>query len=246
MVNKAALSVLGVIVLVSMGIGVLIGMQIGGGGADTTGASTPAAGASTDQGPTGTDGSGPAARTTIPGGEMETEQPPEGEQTIPPRQFEHGEIRAEIKALINQRRDNRDLSQLITEGQIVTRVDAMARSHSIAMADEARVSHSIDGNTSQDRYRQANLFDTCQFQSDPGTYVVDARYNRLEVIDHVVAGRTHEGEFLATEEEVARAIVSDWFSATSRDRLLYENAKQIGVGVEVTDTGDVYATGNLC
>jgi hypothetical protein len=66
------------------------------------------------------------------------------------------------------------------------------------------------------------------------------------VIDHVVAGRTHEGEFLATEDEVAQAIVTDWFSGTSRDRLLYENANQIGVGIEVTQDGDVYATGNLC
>jgi hypothetical protein len=245
MVNKAALSVLGVIVLVSMGVGVLIGMQIGGGGAGTTGMSTPTPGEGTAQGP-GDGESNPRAQTTIPGGEIETVQPPEEEQTIPARRFERREINTEIKRLINQRRTNRDLSDLITDGQVTDKLDTMARNHSVAMADEGRVSHNIDGNTSRDRYEAAGLYSPCQFESDPGTYVVDARYNRLEVIGHVVAGRTHDGEFIENEEEVAQAIVSDWFSGTSRDRLLYQNANQIGIGVEVTQSGDVYVTGNLC
>ncbi|AQL41361.1 hypothetical protein BV210_00915 [Halorientalis sp. IM1011] len=246
MVNKAALSVLGVIVLVSMGVGVLIGMQIGGGGAGTTSESTPTAGPSTEQGAAGNGDSGPARRTTIPGDEAATAQPPAERETIPARQFEPAEIRAEMKTLINQRRANRDLSELSTGGQIADRLDRMARGHSVEMADEDRVSHSIDGNTSVSRYKDAGLFGTCQFESDPGTFVVDARYNRLEVIGYTVAGRAHDGEFHETEENVAEAIVSDWFSGTSRDRLLYENANQLGIGIEVTQDGDVYATGNLC
>ncbi|SDE78142.1 CAP domain-containing protein [Halorientalis regularis] len=245
MVNKAALSVLGVIVLVSMGVGVLIGMQIGGGGAGTTGMSTPTPGEGTAQGP-GDGESNPRAQTTIPGGEIETVQPPEEEQTIPARRFERREINTEIKRLINQRRTNRDLSDLITDGQVTDKLDTMARNHSVAMADEGRVSHAIDGIFSKERYKRAGLYSSCQFNSNPGTYVVNADGNQLEVIGHVVAGRTHDGEFLATEKEVARAIVDAWFSGITRNRLLYENANQIGIGVEVTQSGDVYVTGNLC
>jgi hypothetical protein len=177
---------------------------------------------------------------------METVQPPDDEETIPARRFERREIRTEVKRLINERRTNRDLSALIESGQVADRLDKLGRSHSVAMADEGRVSHTIDGNSSRDRYEAAGLYSSCQFESDPGTYVVDARYNRLEVVGHVVAGRTHNGRFLENEEEVARAIVSGWFSSSSQDRLLYQNAKQIGVGIEITQSGDVYATGNLC
>jgi hypothetical protein len=245
MVNKAALSVLGVIVLVSMGVGVLIGMQIGGGGAGTTSMSTPTPGPSTATGPS--DGeSNPAARTTIPGGEVETVQPPEEEQTIPARRFEAKEIRRSVKRQINQRRTDRGLSELLTNGQVANKLDTMAHNHSVEMADEGRVSHAIDGVFSKERYRRAGLYSSCQFNSNPGTYVVNAEGNRLEVIGHAVAGRTHDGEFLSTEKEVARAIVDDWFSGINRNRLLYENANQIGIGIEVTQDGDVYATGNVC
>ncbi|MFB6084576.1 MAG: CAP domain-containing protein [Halorientalis sp.] len=243
MVNKAALSVLGVIVLVSMGVGVLIGMQIGGGGAPA-GASTPTGG-DTDGTPGG-GGSDSSVRTTIPAGGMETVQPPAGEETIPARRFEAREIERRIEKLVNRRRTNRGLQELITEGQIASELDKMAHSHSVAMADEGRVHHTIDGNSSRDRYEAAGLFSTCQFESDPGTYVVDAMYNRLEVIGYTVAGRTYEGVFLGNEKEVARAIVADWFSGESRHRLLYQNANQLGVGIVVTQSGDVYATGNVC
>lgn len=246
MVNKAALSVLGVIVLVSMGVGVLIGMQIGGGGAGTTSESTPTAGPSTEQGPAGDGNADPARRTTIPGDDGGTVPPQDGGETIPARQFEPGEIRAEMKTLINQRRVNRGLQELNTGGRISDQLDRMAHGHSVEMADEPRVSHNIDGNTSVSRYKAAGLYDSCKFESDPGTYTVDAQYNRLEVIGYTVAGRTYDGQFHDTEEDVAEAIVSDWFAGTSRDRLLYENANQLGIGVEVTGGGDVYATGNLC
>jgi hypothetical protein len=245
MVNKAALSVLGVIVLASMGVGVLIGMQIGGGGAETVGASTPTADESSRQAPS-SDGADPPARTTIPGGEMATVQPPDDEETIPARRFEAKEISREIERLLNQRRTSRDLSELLTSGRVTGELDALAHSHSVAMADDARVSHTIDGNSSRNRYESAELYGACQFKSDAGSYVVDARYNRLELVSHAVAGRVHDGEFLKTEEEVAQAIVSDWSSGTSRDRVFYENANQVGVGVEVTQSGDVYVTGNLC
>jgi len=246
MVNKAALSVLGVIVLVSMGVGVLIGMQIGGGGADTTSESTPTAGANTEQGPGGSGDTDPARRTTIPGDDVTTIQPPDGDPTIPARQFEPGEIREKVKSLINQRRANRGLQELSTSGQITDRLDRMAHGHSVEMADEARVGHNIDGNSSMDRYETAGLFGSCQFESDAGTFVVNAEGNRLEVIGYTVAGRSYDGELHETETDVARAIVADWFSGTSDNPLLYENANQIGVGIEVTQDGDVYATGNLC
>jgi hypothetical protein len=246
MVNKAALSVLGVIVLVSMGVGVLIGIQIGGGGADTTSASTATPDASTEQGGADDGDSDDPVRTTFPGGETGTVEQPGGGETIPARQFERREIRTEVKRLVNQRRTNRGLDELITNGRVTDRLDRMAYRHSVEMADEARVSHNIDGNSSQSRYRTAELFGTCQFESNPGTYVIDARSNRLEAVSHTVAGRPHDGEFHRNEADVARAIVSEWFSGTSRNRMLYENAAQLGVGIEVTGSGDVYATGNLC
>ncbi|MFB6165426.1 MAG: CAP domain-containing protein [Haloarculaceae archaeon] len=239
MVNKAALSVLGVIVLVSMGVGALIGMQLGptgGGGGD----GGPAAG--TTQTPVPTDGGGSASATTEPLAQQDT---------VPPRRFDTARIAADVKRLVNEHRSQQGLGQFQTDGTTVSRIDRMARKHSVAMADAGAVRFTINGTSSADRYRAADLYDTCRFTSNSGAGTIDATDNRLEVIGSTVAGRqyTENGEVRMNrdDEAVAKAIVSNWYqSPVFRDRLGYEHAKSLGVGIEITDDGTVYVTGNLC
>jgi len=261
MVNKAALGVLGVIVLVSMGIGVLIGMQLGGGGAvggsdgstdDGESGPTPLPG--DDSTPTPVPTTAATAATTTVG--PPTEQPEQTETevapartTVPARRFDEDEIAAEAKRFINQRRVQQGLSELTTSGQTVDQIDALAADHSIDMADEGVLSHNVNGNSSQDRYRAANLFDACQFPSNSDSYLITAEGNNLEAITRTVAGRydSGTGEFYENETAVAEAIVENWFdSMTAEPRLTYRNAERIGLGVEVTRDGTVYATADMC
>lgn len=260
MVNKAALGVLGVIVIVSMGIGVLIGMQLGGdtgvGGGNGTGDDSngptpvPVTTGSTPTplptaGPTPTPGGGPAT----PSAETTIALP--DRTTVPSRRFDEDVIARFAKQFINERRIAQGRSELEIDGQTVASIDRMAHGHSVHMADEGVLSHNIGGNSSEDRYRMAGLHSTCRFASETESYLITAESNNLEVITRTAAGRAYqddgETQFNENERQVARAIVQNWFDGmVSRPRLLYENAEHVGVGVEVTQDGTVYATANVC
>jgi len=117
------------------------------------------------------------------------------------------------------------------------------------MADVGRVRHTIDEDTSADRYRQYDLYDTCRFQVE--SYIENAEDNDLEVIGRTYAGQEYPDngtqKFNANDTAVADALTEDWLSSpVFHDRLTYENAGRIGVGVTVTNTGVVYATVNIC
>lgn len=255
MVNKAALGVLGVIVLVSMGVGVLIGMQLGG-----PANAGPADGNSTDGGDETTTAPADSTPTRTPFPESPpTASGPGGEEptitavdrtTVSYRRFDERTIASLIKEDINERRQQAGLSTFVTSGSTVSQIDKMARSHSIAMADAGVVRNYLDGNSSADRYRAFDLFQTCSFPNEKDTFIVDATGNRLEVIGSTVAGRAYDRDdpkFNENESQVAEALVTEWWDdPTKRERLSWVNAERIGTGVEVTQDGSVYATVNLC
>lgn len=259
MVNKAALAVLGVIVLVSMGVGVLIGLQLGGSGSPVG----DGAGDSESEGPTpiptdtSTATSTPtptATATAIPPTEeatTTTERSFDDRTTVPARRFDRRDIEREARELINERRRENDLEELVISGNTVDTITEMARRHSNAMADEGRLSHTIEGNTSESRYRDAGLYDTCQFTNAGDSYVIAPDDNSMESLARTFAGRPYQDgprtEFNENETEIARELVETWFeNAVYRERLTYENAQHVSVGVEITRDGTVYATANVC
>lgn len=242
MSNKVVMGVLGVIVLVSMGVGVLIGMQLG-----DEGGANPIGGAA-DSGSAGTPTPIP---TATPGQSSDGSGQSTDRTTVAPRRFDDGEIRAEVGRLVNERRAEEGLDPLRTDGQTAARLERMGTAHSVAMADAGRVSHDVNGTDSEGRYRNAGLYGTCQFESAAGTYIIDASDNRLETLSWTVAGREYEDlgrtKFNGNETAVARDIVRKWYRrAEFKERLSYENAQRLGVGIEITQDGTVYATGNLC
>ena len=244
MANNTALGVLGVIVLVAMGVGILIGMQLGGPAGPDPAATDADEGTPTPVPTAAPDQQGGSGTPTLPGGRT----------TVPTREFDESEIRSEVLRLVNSRRRADDLNAFERGGQTADAVTEMANSHSQRMARERLVSHEFDATSSADRYRNANLYDTCQFESAAGTYIIRAdtsSSSNLEVLSQTVAGRPYEvdgvTEFNEDETEVARDIVEKWYDNSAyRERLSYENAEYLGVGLAITDDGEVYATGNLC
>lgn len=238
MANKVLLGVLVAIVGVSVGVGVLIGMQLGGADGSPT--------AVTDGGET------ESTPTPIPDDTSEQQTAtPRDRQEIPPEEFDAAEIRAETGRLVNERRTDDGLEPLGTDGQTSERLVTMADGHSADMAAAGSVGHNVSGTDSAARYRDAGLYDTCQFQSAEGTFVVNAENNDLEAIGRTVAGRTYseagEQRFNEDETDVAEAIVRQWYGTPAfREHLSYENAERLGIGVEITDDGTVYATANVC
>lgn len=247
MVNKVAVGVLAMVVVASLGVGILIGMQLGGGG----GASAPAATAPTTDGGTETPASqqsngGDAATATATPAEEQIERHTE----IPARQFDEEEIAAHVARFANEEREAQNRTRLSTGDATATRVSAMASNHSVAMADHGDTAHNIDGLTTTARYKDNDLFERCKFKSPEGSYI-STPDEKFELIGQTYAGTEYrddgETRFNADEEDVARAIVDEWNeSSTYSDRLLVRGPTRMGVGVEVTSEGTAYATIDVC
>ena len=244
MVNKTAVGLLGVVIVASLGVGVLIGMQRGG-GADTATTTVPSSGDQTGTPTPSQSGTSSSSTTETPAGES-TEQ----RTTIPARQFDEGEIASHVAEFVNQERQNRDLQRLETGDATSTTVAAMARNHSVGMADAGNVTHEVEGVDTAGRYRQNELFERCKFKSPEGSYIRQPD-EEFELIGMSYAGTPYqddgEEQFNGDERAVARAIVDDWMQSSEySERLLVKGPTRMGVGVEVTDGGKVYATMDVC
>jgi len=136
-----------------------------------------------------------------------------------------------------------------TTGTTSDQLSAMARDHSVAMAREGESLHEIDGVDTTGRYQNSDLYDTCRFQPQGKAYTKNPDTS-FEALGRTVAGRPYgpDGEqFNAGTLDIAEEIVDDWFSSSVyRERLTYANTGRMGVGVNVTESGDVYATVDVC
>lgn len=245
MVNKTAVGLLGVVVLASLGVGILIGMQLGGGG-DAPTATVPTTDSSTATAtPTGHQTAANPSGTATP-----STTPTDRQTTIPARQFDEGEIAARLATLVNEERQERNRSSLGTGGKTASRVAAMAVNHSVAMADNGAVAHTVDGVSTRNRYENNDLFERCKFKSPEGSYISQPDED-FELIGSTKAGTRYQDDgeerFNGDEQSVARALVDGWLEdEENTERLLVRGPTRMGVGVEVTAGGTVYATVAVC
>lgn len=247
MVNKTAVGLLGVIVVASLGFGILIGMQLGGGSA-----SAPSAGPtdeSTQTSPGEANASSANATATPSDGTAEQGT------AIPARQFNDGEIANYVVQFVNEERRGSGREELSTGGSTAEKVQRMADNHSTAMADAGEAAHEIDGVATHQRYENYGLADRCSFTDEDGGFVWDPGQRQFadgfEAVGSTVAGHEYQGangtQFNGDEQAVARAIVDGWVSDSDvRERLVRKGPTLVGVGVEVTKDGAVYATANVC
>jgi uncharacterized protein YkwD len=168
------------------------------------------------------------------------------------RRFDVAEIESEIRRLVNEWREEQDLPAITrADTKLVADLNAMARSHSVAMADAGRTVHTIDNRTSADRYHEYDLYWNCRFHRNDHEYTVTPNRNQLEVLGKTYAGRTYTGpdgtDYNGNETAVARDIVDAWTTREPfRQRLSYRNVTRLGVGIETTRNNEVYVTGNVC
>lgn len=253
MVNKAVIGVIGVILITTLGVGALVGLQGGGGNADDAnsgngggGTGTPAATATMT--PNGTMGNGTGGNGTV----ATLTPAPEERTPIPAREFNRNEIERNVTQAINEWRRSEGLDPLDRRGTTAERIAAMARDHSNAMADEGSVSHVIDGVDVADRYENHDLYDACQYQTSAGYIAQPGGGNKqFEHITSTVAGGQYETEngtqFNEDDEAVSNAIVREFKRQSGQeDGMLAPNMGKMGVGVEITRTGGVYATVHIC
>jgi hypothetical protein len=250
MVNKAVVGVIGVILITTLGVGALVGLQGGGGPADDASPNTNGNG--NGQGP-GTDTNSTSANETVSNGTA-TPVADEERTPIPGRQFTEQDIATNLTERINAWRVAEGMDRLETDGTTPDRLREMAMGHSVAMANEGELTHAIGNLTSSDRYRENDLYDTCMYKPPhkDTVWAPDNPYeNKFEAIAGSVAGGTYEvgneTRFNEDETAVAGALLEQYQSSNaSSDVILARGLERIGVGVEVTRDGAVYSTVNVC
>jgi uncharacterized protein YkwD len=268
MVNKIAVILVGGIILVGVVvIGGVAALVLGDGG--TAGTGTPGAVQPTAL-PTDIAGTATAATATA-GGSTVTPTPtptatatptatptPTPQPTVALSEFDHRRIEVLVARMINDRRAEQGLDRLATNSSVANRVRAMARNHSHMMSEEGKLSHTINGKNSTQRYRDNDLFTRCQWQAPGDEAIIKPNVNQfegnqsaLEAVEYAKAGRQYEdgGEkkFLRDDRAVARELVEGfWDDIRHRPRLLLDNARYLGVGVEKNQDGEVFVTANLC
>lgn len=243
------MGILGIIVVASLGVGTLIGMQIAGGG-DT--AETPADSTNDQQStstPDGTTGNEAANNGTAANGTQANGT--DRETAIPAREFSESAVADYVAKFVNEERAEQGVQRLTLGGATSAEVKAMAKNHSARMASAGTVAHQVnDGPKTHQRYRQADLFERCWYRANEGSYISEPD-EAFEAVGSSVAGQVYQengnSTFNADERAVARDIAEDWLASdTYRERLLEEEPSRLGVGVVVTDKGAVYATANVC
>lgn len=261
--NRAAVYLLGAIVL--LGVAVVGGgvyFLFGAGGDAGTGTPTAVDATpldltptSTAQAPTSTptaQAPTPTATPTAVGSPTPTEVV---RTNILPRRFDRRRIEVLVVEEINERRRAEGLEPLTGNGTVAKRIRTMARNHSVNMADRGAVRHTINGTTSAARYERNDLDRLCRWEATNGEYIIsperngyEANKSALEAVGRTYAGREYgNGQFNEDERAVAGAVVEQFFSDYRFERrLLLAGATHAGVGAEITQSGEVYVTVDLC
>ena len=253
MVKKGLLAIIAVVLLVVLGTGVLVGAQFAGGTAETPTQTTDSQSDDGGGSPTATAGSSTTATPTpeASGTVAPTETATQQQESIPAREFNEQNVSNYVRQFLNEEREAAGVPPFESGLQTETELNEMAKGHSEQMAVEGQAVHKIDDVSSTDRYENTGLYDRCTFKSSEGDYIEQPDRNRFEAVEQTVAGQTYEEggkeRFHATDKEVARKIVDDWMAWPDyQERLTLRNANIVGIGVEITDTGNVYVTANIC
>lgn len=231
---RSVVLVLGLLILGSMSVGVLIGMQLGNGTdvavQNHTQTSTP-------------DRSTP---TPIPGPDQTSDNSPQ----VPSPQSPSHQLRDALLRTINHYRANHNRSPLINIGPPTDKLRQIATNHSEHMAAVGVAEISLRGSTSSERYNAAGLTEKCSFPSNSGYSTIDPSVGKLELVANPVQAPPYEnveGGYKGDPSSVTQNSLSTWVDSNQdRRKLLYRSAEQAGIGIVITDRGSVYVTVSLC
>lgn len=171
---------------------------------------------------------------------------------ILPRTFEEREIELELRRLINDWRTGSGLDPYTNDnGTLVTRLNEMSLNHSVAMAERGELVYETHGLSVPQRYEAFEVKETCQFKRQGKQFIVSPDNYQFQVIAQSYIGRNYEENDETVYHENETAVARDIFEAWTEnpvyaDVLEYPNANRLGVGIELTEDNEVWATGNIC
>jgi uncharacterized protein YkwD len=118
------------------------------------------------------------------------------------------------------------------------------------MAANEYIGHEQPGGvTVEDRYARRGLFPECEIELSGGNYY----YRGIENVAgaHVYDDVRHPGNEsywdIDSEDKLAAFLMDSWMtSEPHRQAMLVRNVDEAGLGIAITDSGEVYAALDLC
>jgi len=235
MVNRAMVVVLAAVVVAAMAVGVLAGMQFADDGDRAAPATTATTGGEDTAITTATtEGEETATTTVTTGGEDTAITTATTAAAVSPATVDAAAVETAVRDRIDDYRRGEGLDELGTFHNLT----AAARFHSDNMAEQGYPTHAARGYTSLERYERFGIADRCRLPDPTAASIRNGQ--QLELIDRILPDTT-------SEDDIGRRIARDWIEGDETGRKLdYDAASWVGVGVTVTDDGQVYATANLC
>lgn len=158
--------------------------------------------------------------------------------------YNKSQVEQEFLLLLNQERHQRGLQNL-TIRLVLT---DMGNTHAANMAQYSYVGHEWpDGTTIQDRYQRRGLLPECRLPiADSSTYYPGAENAAQTHVDEDVT--IEDGSiYVSDEQSLAKSLFVMWMnSPLHKKAMLVESADQMGLGLNITDSGKVYAALELC
>jgi len=169
-----------------------------------------------------------------------------------PRRFSEREVELELRRMIDDWRKSKGLDPYgEANGSLVKQVNEMSLNHSRAMAERGALVYETHNLTVPQRYMAFELLETCKFKKAGAQYIVTPHNQQFQVIAQSYVGRNFqeggETRYHENETAVARDIFRAWTeNPVYADALEYRNANRLGLGIEITEDNEVWATGNIC
>lgn len=148
--------------------------------------------------------------------------------------FPSDDVEDFVHLKVNEQRADHDLEDLEWDGTIAS----VSRAHSVDMYDRDYFSHdNPDGESPLDRFQ--NVSNYCRgYGENIAMSYADQRVRQPS-----------DGETVRyrSPEELAEGLVQQWMnSPPHRDAILSDSWDRGGVGIYISDAGEVYATHNFC
>ncbi|SIQ68338.1 Uncharacterized conserved protein YkwD, contains CAP (CSP/antigen 5/PR1) domain [Haladaptatus litoreus] len=155
--------------------------------------------------------------------------------------FDRSEVERYVHQFVNEERTERGLNAISFD----TELRDIARGHSEDMATRNYFSHtSPEGENFADRYEQAGY--TCRASTGDGSYLTGGENIAQTWYDTPINSGDGTVRY-TTERELARGIVDQWMNSQGhRENILTDSWQNEGIGIYVTEDGQVYATQNFC
>lgn len=161
--------------------------------------------------------------------------------------YNRTEVERHFIQFLNEERHSRGL-QSVSQRNVLTQ---MGQKHSRNMANHDYIGHEEpDGDSIVDRYRRHGLLPECRLpiKGSNRTYRGAENVAGWNIDTAVRAGWADRGTYFASNEiELAWALFQQWMhSPPHRKAMLVASADEAGLGLHITDNGNVYASLELC